>query len=457
MTRGHPRGRLAGMPTSPTLFLDRADAGRRLAELLGAMADERPIVVALPRGGVPVAAQVAAALRAPLQLLEVRKIGAPSNPELALGAIAEDGTIVLRRGLEAEMGLTSEQLQATVDREQIELRRRAEAYAVGEQPLDVRGRTVILVDDGMATGLTALAAVRALRGRGARRIVVAVPVASAEAFALLQDAADEMVCATVPRDLRSVGEWFRDFRQVSDREVREALQVDGHHPLGHPVAQPVDIPAAGGVTLHGDLVCPPGAGGTVIFAHGSGSSRHSPRNRAVAETLQHAGFATLLLDLLTEDEALHRATVFDIPLLTRRMEHATRWVLADPRVGALPVGYFGASTGAAAALRAAAVAHDTVRAIVSRGGRVDLAVDRLSAVTAPTLLVVGSLDRDVLELNRRAATQLGGPHRIAVIQGAGHLFEEPGTLDAVATLAADWFSEHLPAASARIALAGDVG
>jgi putative phosphoribosyl transferase len=440
----------------PTLFLDRADAGHRLAELLGPMAADHPIVVALPRGGVPVAAQVAAALRAPLQLLEVRKIGAPFNPEYAVGAVAEDGTVVLRRGLEAETGLAPDAVQEIVDREQVELRRRAVAYATGERPLDVRGRTVILVDDGMATGLTVLAAVRALRGRGAQRIVVAVPVASAEAFALLQDTADEMVCDTVPRDLRSVGEWYRDFRQVSDQEVREALHVDGHHPLGHPVAHPVEI-AAGEVTLHGDLVCPPGARGTVIFAHGSGSSRRSPRNRAVAETLQHAGFATLLLDLLTEAEARHRATVFDIPLLTRRMEHATRWALADPRVGELPVGYFGASTGAAAALRAAAVAHDTVRAVVSRGGRVDLAVDRLPAVTAPTLLVVGSLDREVLELNRRAAAQLGGPHRIAVVQGAGHLFEEPGTLDAVATLAADWFTEYLAPATARIALAGDAG
>jgi predicted alpha/beta-hydrolase family hydrolase len=312
---------------------------------------------------------------------------------------------------------------------------------------------VLVVDDGIATGLTVLAAVRALRGRGARRIIVVAPVASPEAYALLQDEVDEVVCHTVPPDLRSVGEWYRVFEQVSDAEVLQALRVDGHHPMGQPVIHAVEI-SAGTVTLHGELVCAPDARGLVIFAHGSGSSRHSARNRAVAHTLQEAGFATLLIDLLTDEEACRRESVFDIPLLTRRVEHATRWALADVRVGHLPIGYFGASTGAAAALRAAAVVHDVVHAVVCRGGRVDLAVDRLAGVTAPTLLLVGSHDAEVLTLNRRAARQLGGPHRISVIHGAGHLFEEPGALDAVATLAADWFTHHLTPAAPRVALAG---
>jgi predicted phosphoribosyltransferase/dienelactone hydrolase len=454
MTHGWRRATLASMrSTRPAPFLDRVDAGRQLAGRLDGLTDERPIVVALPRGGVPVAAQVAAALRAPLQLLEVRKLGAPANPECAIGAIAEDGTIVLRHGLEAATGLTPAQLQAIVDRERIELRRRTDAYRSAQHPVDVRGRTVILVDDGIATGLTVVAAVRAVRRQGAQRILVAAPVASAEAFALLQDEADEVICHTVSPHLRSVGEWYRDFEQVTDDEVRQALQVDGHHPLGQALAHPVEI-AADGVSLHGDLVRPPDACGLVVFAHGSGSGRHSPRNRAVAETLQRAGLATLLLDLLTGPEERDRANVFDIPLLTRRMEHATRWALADPRTDQLPIGYFGASTGAAAALRAAAVVHDIVRAIVCRGGRVDLAADRLAAVTAPTLLLVGSDDGDVLALNRRAAAQLGGPHRISVIQGAGHLFEEPGTLDTVATLAADWFKRYLSPATSPVALAG---
>ena len=444
----------AGGPMSRTeqLFVDRVDAGRRLAGLLEALSEEHPVIVALPRGGVPVAAQVAGALRSPLQILVVRKLGAPFNPELALGAIAEGGTAVVNRNLTERTDVTEEQLQEILDREQSELRRRATVYRSGQEPLDVRGRTVIVVDDGMATGLTVLAAVRALRARGAQRIVVAVPVASTEAVSLLDRAADAVVCHTVPEQLSSVGQWYRDFDQVSDTEVIELLRADARHPSGHPVPHPVEIPA-GEVVLHADLTCPPQPRGAVLFAHGSGSSRRSPRNRAVAATLQRAGFATLLLDLLTEDEARHREPVFDIPLLTRRVGDAIRWAQAEAHLRDAPIGLFGASTGAAAAVRAAADAPEVVRAVVSRGGRVDLATDRLGVVRAPTLMIVGSRDRDVLALNRRAAARLGAPHRVAVVQGAGHLFEEPGTLDTVAKLAADWFAAHL-AAAPPIAAAG---
>lgn len=199
-----------------------------------------------------------------------------------------------------------------------------------------------------------------------------------------------------------------------------------------------------GVELAGDLAVPDEARGLVLFAHGSGSSRRSPRNRAVARTLNDAGFATLLFDLLTEPESQRRELVFDIDLLALRLEHVTRIVEAARSVRGLPVGYFGASTGAAAALTAAAAVGPGVRAVVSRGGRADLAGDRLRGVIAPTLLIVGSHDPEVLELNRRAADRLPGEHRIAVVDGAGHLFEEPGALEEVAELATDWFAAHLP-------------
>jgi putative phosphoribosyl transferase len=201
----------------------------------------------------------------------------------------------------------------------------------------------------------------------------------------------------------------------------------------------------GGASLAGEIAIPNRPRGLVIFAHGSGSSRLSPRNRAVAATLQQAGFATLLFDLLTEHEERRRELVFDIPLLARRLELVTRWAIAEPDTRGLPVGFFGASTGAAAALRAAAAAREVVRAVVSRGGRPDLAADRLAYVTAPTLLIVGSRDPEVLELNRSAAMMLRCPHRLAVVDGAGHLFSEPGTLETVARLASDWFADHLAA------------
>lgn len=201
------------------------------------------------------------------------------------------------------------------------------------------------------------------------------------------------------------------------------------------------------VALAGDLTLPDEARGLVIFAHGSGSSRLSPRNRAVASVLNDSGLATLLFDLLTEPEGQRREHVFDIPLLARRLEEATSWARAEPDTHGLPVGYFGASTGAAAALRAAERTGDTVSAVVSRGGRPDLAAESLPLVTSPTLLLVGARDPDVLELNRRAARMLRAPHRLIVVEGATHLFAEPGTLETVAQLAREWFTQHLTSSS----------
>lgn len=220
-----------------------------------------------------------------------------------------------------------------------------------------------------------------------------------------------------------------------------------------PVAsRTLHIDVAGGA-LAGDLWLPDEPRGLVIFAHGSGSSRLSPRNRAVASALNEAGFATLLFDLLTDREGRRRELVFDIALLARRLELVTHAALDEPATRSLPIGYFGASTGAAAALHAASAAGDVVRAVVSRGGRPDLAADRLAHVSAPTLLIVGSRDPEVLELNRRAARMLRCPHRLTVVEGAGHLFEEPGTLATVAQLAAEWFAEHLVGATERFATA----
>jgi pimeloyl-ACP methyl ester carboxylesterase len=214
--------------------------------------------------------------------------------------------------------------------------------------------------------------------------------------------------------------------------------------------------AAGDVGLAGALTLPPGARGIVVFAHGSGSGRFSPRNTAVADVLVEAGFGTLLIDLLTaEEEAEDRITArlrFDIRLLADRVIETIDWLASDaivgdlpPKVGDLPVGCFGASTGAAAALIAAAERPDRVAAVVSRGGRPDLAGDALPRVTAPTLLIVGSRDTEVLELNRQAQAALAGESRLEIVPGAGHLFEEWGALERVAALARDWFEQHLVA------------
>jgi pimeloyl-ACP methyl ester carboxylesterase len=202
------------------------------------------------------------------------------------------------------------------------------------------------------------------------------------------------------------------------------------------------------VSLEGTLTVPAGAVGVVVFAHGSGSSRLSKRNLAVARSLVDRGCATLLFDLLTTPEAADRANVFDIDLLGRRVLAATDWLRGRPEVAGLPVGYFGSSTGAAAGLVAAADLGDGVAAVVSRGGRPDLAIPVIDRVTAPTLLLVGSLDVEVLGLNRTAQSCMRAECRLTVIDGAGHLFEEPGTLEAVSEAAGAWFVEKFRARAA---------
>jgi pimeloyl-ACP methyl ester carboxylesterase len=202
------------------------------------------------------------------------------------------------------------------------------------------------------------------------------------------------------------------------------------------------------VGLAGTLQIPRAAHAVILFAHGSGSSRFSPRNRAVAEALNAQGFATLLFDLLTEDEEADRANVFDIPLLADRLVDAVRFLDRDPWAAGVPLGLFGASTGAAAALVAAAMTGDRVGAVVSRGGRPDLAGAALREARTPTLLIVGGADTGVIELNEQALAQLQGPKALEIVPGASHLFPEPGALDTVIEHAACWFKRYLAGAPA---------
>ncbi len=426
-------------------FRDRDEAGRHLALLLERHPERDPIIVALPRGGVPVGLEVARALHAPLDIALVRKLGAPRQPELGVGALAEGDTVVLDRGTVADLGISPEQLSEVIARETDELERRRTAYRRAHPQASVAGRTVILVDDGMARGLTAVAAARALRARGAERIVLAVPVCPPGSEERVGAEVDRFVCVAAPPGFGSVGAYYRDFTPTSDEEVIAALRAARRitPAADAPLRREVVIPATRDRRLRGDLVVPASARGLVIFGHGSGSSRHSARNIAVATALNERGLATLLFDLLTPDEATDRRNVFDIGLLGSRLAQAVEWAQGNDAVRGLPIGLFGASTGAAAALRAAAAHPAAVQAVVSRGGRPDLAADVLDAVAAPTLLIVGSDDRDVLRLNRAAADRLGGIAAVEVVPGAGHLFEEPGALDVVAHLAGDWFGVHL--------------
>ncbi|QHY96191.1 Putative phosphoribosyl transferase [Streptomyces sp. S4.7] len=455
------------------LFMDRRDAGRRLAGSLGHLGGTGIVVLGLPRGGVPVAAAVAEALDAPLDVCLVRKLGVPFHQELGMGAIGEGGVRVINDEVVRMTGVTEDELAGVEAHERQVLESRARRYRGGRAPIGLEGRTVLVVDDGVATGSTARAACRIARARGAERIVLAVPVAPRNWTERMGSDADELVCPHTPRDFYAIGQFYVDFAQTDDDEVVACLAEAGDRPADGRRAGsgPVDMAGGdrqayrpgggevggemgreayiriGGATLRGRLTVPEGAAGVVVFAHGSGSSRHSPRNRFVATGLNRAGLGTLLFDLLTEEEEADRANVFDTGLLAGRLTDATGWLRGQPECEGPAVGYFGASTGAGAALWSAAEPDARIAAVVSRGGRPDLAGPRLPEVTAPTLLVVGGDDLQVIDLNRAARSRLHCENRLAVVPGATHLFEETGALERVTELAGDWFTDHMTPAA----------
>lgn len=435
------------------MFIDRTDAGRQLARHLSHLRDRRDVVVlGLPRGGVPVAYEVARFLNAPLDVIIVRKLGVPYQPEIAMGAIGEGGARVVNLDTVVMAGVSKRELEAVERRERKELERRAALFRGDRARISLEDRVAVIVDDGIATGSTAIAASRVARELGAKRIVVAAPVAPPDVIDRLSGEADDVVTVEQPHPFHAIGQFYSDFTQTTDREVGDLLQRSANTVTRRLSDSTVSSAASGyegevvieegRLRLTGQLSVPADALGTVVFAHGSGSSRHSPRNRHVARILNRSHLGTLLFDLLTPEEELNRNNVFDIELLANRLAGATRWLRHLDIWESQPIGYFGASTGAAAALWAAADLGADVSAVVSRGGRPDLAMGRLAEVRAPTLLIVGGHDTSVLELNRRAQAGLSCESRLEVVPGAGHLFEEPGTLDRVAALARSWFTSH---------------
>jgi len=431
-------------------FQDRAHAGRALAEKLAGFSNRPEVVVlGLPRGGVPVAFEVARRLQAALDVFLVRKLGVPGHEELAMGAIASGNICFLNDNIIHSLGISPEVVEQAIARERRELEQRERAFRLGPA-VELCDRVVILVDDGLATGATMRAAVIAVQERQPARVIVAVPVAARDTYREFKQQADEIICVQTPVNFEGVGQWYEDFSQTSDEEVRALLQQGSlfgrNAVMPSPVEESVQL-TAGSVVLEGNLGIPARAAGVVLFAHGSGSSRRSARNRAVAAAFRQAGLGTLLFDLLSpEEEATDARTMhlrFDIPLLAERLVAALDWMENRAEARGLPLGLFGASTGAAAALVAAAQRPNAVGAVVSRGGRPDLAADALPDVQAPTLLIVGENDPEVLALNHWAQSQLRCKHELAIVPGATHLFEEPGTLDKVAQLAGDWFLREL--------------
>jgi putative phosphoribosyl transferase len=337
------------------MFSDRGEAGRRLAEHLTDFENRDDVVVlGLPRGGVPVAYEVATRLNAPLDVIVVRKLGVPYQPELAMGAIGEEGVRILDSRIVSMAGVSEHELEAVERRERAELRRRAELFRKGRPRVPLDRKVAVIVDDGIATGSTIKAACRVARSLGAVRVVVAAPVAPMDAAERLAGDADEVVIVEQPASFYAIGQFYYDFNQTTDDEVTHLLGRLAKTPVGSPAADPPESGengfdgdvaiAAGEVTLEGRLSLPLNSPGTVVFVHGSGSSRHSPRNRHVAQALNEARLGTLLFDLLTPTEELDRTNVFDIELLAERLIGVTSWLTRFEEWPSQPIGYFGAST-----------------------------------------------------------------------------------------------------------------
>lgn len=445
-------------------FRDREEAARQLLVALAPYRGSRPVVLAIPRGAVPMGRIVAEALDGELDVVLVRKLGAPFNPEYAIGAIDENGSVVLNEQA-GWLGGGESYVRREAERQLALIRERRARYRPGQPPVALEGRTVIVIDDGLATGSTMKAALIAARAQHPRRLVCAVPVAAQDSLADVARFADDVVCLATPRPFDAVGLYYRNFVGVTDEQVVEALAApppagstmataatpDGPASVASPAFTTSAAPSvrqvlipSGEVALEGELTCPAESKGLVIFAHGSGSSRHSPRNRQVAAAMQERSLCTLLFDLLTANEDRDAQARFDIPLLATRLADALAWARQASFLEGRPIGLFGASTGAAAALVVAARHPEQVAAVVSRGGRPDLAgAQVLSKVRTHTLLIVGSADTEVVALNRAAQALMGDWANVVLVPGATHLFEEPGTLEQAALLAAGWFRQWL--------------
>ena len=414
----------------------------------------------MPRGGVLVAREVARALGAPLHVFVARKLGVPGLEEVAIGAIAEGSSAIVLDGSAEYLGVPSTLVDRIAQRERREVARRAHLYRAGRALPDLRGRTVVLVDDGLASGATLRAAVRALRALGARRLICAVPVASADGSREVEHEADQLLALATPEPFETVSQWYEEFEAVTDEEVLVALghqsstylrpvkrhegvikeqnvsiELDADRSLLADVGPP-DGCAIGGSTVHG----------LMIFAHGGGSSRQSYRNRFLAGWLRMNGWSTLRVDLLTEHEqredapdGMHR---FDVAMIAKRLGTAIDWAVQERVPGAARIMLFGASTGAAAAVVAAADRPSIVAGVLARGGRLDLAGEALTRLRAPLLMIVGARDPLTLRANRDALRAVRGDVDLKLVRGAGHTFEEPGAIGAVGSHVERWLARR---------------
>jgi len=469
------------------VFKNREQAGKKLSSALKDLNLDHPLVIAFSNGGIPVAVQVAHALSAELDYLAVKKIRVPENPEYVIGALTEGGVSFIHESALKRVGLSGSELQELLKQKQASLQRQIDFFRSEIPMISPFNRNIILVDDGLASGSSARVSLRYLKSHHPKSLTLAIPVCPRKITESLKAECDEFICLYSQEDLAPFSQFYQDYFKVSDSHALRILhgsqkkheshsknssiyassptskshqmKLDLPHPVlpltsalwspsisqsSQPSIQEIEIYDSScsktPIQLKGILQIPSHCKGIVIFAHGSGSSHLSPRSQIVAQIFHQTGLGTLLFDLLTPDESNSKKNIFNIPQLGARLLLALREIKKRSEIRNLPIGLFGASTGAAAALWSAAHSPHLISSIVSRGGRPDLVLSILPQVSAPVLLIVGSNDTPVIEMNSKASAQLKNG-KLILIPGATHLFEEPGALELVAESASQWFHQ----------------
>jgi len=433
---------------SLTGFHDRIEGGRALAGALSAYRGKNVLVLGIPRGGVPVAAEVARELGADLDIVVARKLGAPGQPELAIGAVTANGGRYLNEAYIRELGVSQRYLEQETARKSTEAKDR-EARLRGRRPAaTIEGRTVIVVDDGLATGATMRAALRSVRQRAPARLVMAAPVGAPESCAAMLAEADEVVCPLQPSIFYAVGVHYEEFEPVEDEVVARILEtfrtMTSPGRGDSPRSIEIDFKNSVGYRLAGTLTVPPTSEPVpvVAFAHGMGSGRTSSRNRAIAERLVRSSIAAFMLDFTGHGDSQGAIEEASIERMAQDLAAALDVLKQREEVDAARIGVSGSSSGGVVALVLAA-GDPRVKALVLRsvpaGGLESVA----SNVHAPTLVIAGSEDWPIVREDEALATLIPAEHDFVVVPGAGHLFEGPGQAERVAELTADWFIAKL--------------
>lgn len=417
-------------------YRDRVDAGRQLAAALAERGYERPVVLGIPRGGLPVAAEVARALHGQLGVVVARKLRAPAQPELAIGAVTADGAAWVNTQLARDTGADDRYLEREMAHQVAEARHREELFDGHRRP-PVEGRVVIIVDDGLATGATARAAARSMRASGAAKVVLAVPVAPPESVRELAAEVDEVVCPRVEMDFWAIGQFYDAFPQVPDEEVKAILDRFGSEVETREARVRRD-----GIELAARLRLPGGQTPYVTFVHGLGSSKDSPRNVVIAERLVDEGIAALLFDLSGHGESGGRPG--SIEQYVDDLVAVESWARSQVELRDAPHAIAGSSLGAVVALRGVLEGRVTADALVLRSA--PISPEEYQGLTVPALLLVGSHDPLVAEA--REGARRCPAIDLRIVQGAGHLFEEEGTLEDATGITVEWLSRTLGARSA---------